>query len=97
VRRVVPIAALLSSLTLGACGGNEQTLLAPDRVSNDQALRLIRACDVTQLLTSHSGEVRLTLEGDTTTSVIRPDRTALMRAAVNASLERGCEIAVGGE
>jgi hypothetical protein len=82
---------------LGACGGKEEAaLVVPDPVSNEQALRLIRSCDVTRLLTAHSGEVDLTLEGGRTISVARPHANALSQAAVNASLD-GCEIAVGME
>jgi hypothetical protein len=96
VRRIAAVLAAVA-LTLGACRGKEETIVVPERVTNEQALRLVRACQVTRFLSLHSGELELTLEGGRTIFVIRPDTTALSRAAVNASLERGCEIAVGME
>jgi ribosomal protein S4E len=98
MRSVALMAALVTSLALGNCGGNEEgALVIPDRVSNEQAHRLIRSCDVTRLLVAHSGDVCLTLEDGRTISVERPDRAALSRAAVEAQLELGCTIAVGME
>jgi hypothetical protein len=92
------VIAAAATFALGACGGKEEeTTVVAERVNNEQALRLIRACEVTRLLSLHSGEVDLTLEGGRRVLVARPDTTALSKAAVNASLGRGCEIAVGGE
>jgi hypothetical protein len=96
VRRIAVVAAV-ATFALGACGGNEETAVVPKRVTNEQALRLIRACEVTRLLSLHNGEVDLTLEGRRRILVARPDTTALSKAAVNASLELGCDIAVGME
>jgi ribosomal protein S4E len=84
-------------LALPACDGNDEAKLVAKRVSNEQALRLIRSCEVTRLLALHSGEVDLTLEDGRRVLVTRPDATALSKAAVNASLERGCDVAVGME
>jgi hypothetical protein len=84
------------TLLLTACRGSGETFV-PERVTNDRALQLIRSCDVTALLTAHSGDVFLTLEGGRRISVIRPARTALSQAAVSESLEGDCEIAVGME
>jgi hypothetical protein len=97
MRRLTVVAPSVTTLALIACGGNEEAASVPDRVSNEQALRLIRSCDVTSFLTAHRGDVWLTLEGGRKISVRRPDTATLSRAAVNASLERDCEIAVGGE
>ena len=91
------IVAVLATLAVPACGGNDETSSVPERVSNEQALALIRSCQVTRFLDLHSGEVDLTLESGRRVLVTRPDTTALSKAAVNASLERGCDIAVGME
>jgi hypothetical protein len=65
-------------------------------VSNEEALRLIRSCEVTEYLTLHSGETRLTLEDGRWVSVIGPDNHSLLRAGANAQ-SSGCEIALGME
>jgi hypothetical protein len=91
------IVSSLAMLVLPACGGNDEASLVPKRVSNEQALTLIRSCEVTRLLALHSGEVDLTLEDGRRVFVTRPETTRLSEAAVNASLERGCDIAVGME
>jgi hypothetical protein len=97
VRTTVVILQSVAMLALAGCGGTDETSFESKRVSNEQALRLIRSCEVTRFLTLHSGEVDVTLEGGRRVFVTRPDVTALSKAAVNASLERGCEIAVGTE
>jgi hypothetical protein len=83
-------------LRRGARRCEQEAPSVPDRVTNEQALRLIRSCDVTEFLTLHSGETRLTLEGGRRVYVIRPDNSALLRAGV-AAQGSGCEIALGTE
>jgi hypothetical protein len=95
--RLGAVVVSVVTLSLTACGGSDETTFVPERVTNDQALQLIRSCDVTALLAAHSGDVFLTLEGGRRIAVIQPTRTALSRAAVSASLEGDCEIAVGME
>lgn len=83
-------------MAFAACGGESEHTVVGERVSNDQALALIRACEITRLLGLHSGEMELTVEGGRRAFVRRPDTAALNKAA-NASMERGCDMAVGME
>jgi len=105
VRRPAVIAASVTIFALGGCGGKaetpplggkEQAPSVPESITNEEALRLIRSCGVTEYLTLHSGETRLTLEDGSWVSVIRPDDDALLRAGVEAQ-QSGCEIALGEE
>jgi hypothetical protein len=68
----------------------------PERVTNVQAVRLIRSCRVLEVITLHGGELQLTLKSGRTVFVRRPDEDALTRAGVEARW-RGCEIALGME
>ena len=92
----VMVVSLTTWAALPACGGNDEVRLVPNRVSNEQALALIRSCEVTRILALHSGEVELTVDGRRV-FVREPDGTALSKAAWDAYRERGCEIAVGME
>ncbi len=84
-------------VALPACAGEDENEFVPERVSNEQALALIRSCEVTRILTAHSGEVDLTLEDGGRVLVRQPHPTALSKAAWETYQERGCEIAVGME
>ncbi|MGH3091728.1 MAG: hypothetical protein ACRDOG_05280 [Gaiellaceae bacterium] len=92
--RIAAMVALVRTLWAGACGGDERTLVS-DRPTNEQALRLIRSCEVKSIVFIHGGEVHLTLRGGTMVFVARPDTTALANVAEDVSGD--CEIAIGLE
>jgi hypothetical protein len=53
---------ILAGLMIGGCGGERPGAgTVPDPVSNEQALELISACQVSLVEASHSGQVRLSL------------------------------------
>jgi hypothetical protein len=83
-------------LRRGARACREEAPSAPERVTNEQALRLIRSCHVTEFRTLHSGETRLTLVDGRSVYVIQPDNDALLRAGSEAQWS-GCETALGTE
>jgi hypothetical protein len=80
----------------GAKRCEQEGPFVPERVTNEHALRLIRSCQVLELITLHGGELQLTLKSGRIVFVGRPDDVALIRAGVEAQ-GRGCEIALGME
>lgn len=95
--RIAAAIASLVTLFPGSCGGGEQKTVVPNRPSNEQALQLIRSCEVKSVVFAHSGRVFLTLRHGRTVFVARPDRTALADAAENAAGQGECDIAIGME
>ena len=96
--------SVLAALTIAGCGGDDPaTEPIPDPVSNEQALELISACRVSDVMASHSGDVVIALNDEVDedgwsreVSVAEPDVDALFEAATEAS-GRSCDISVATE
>jgi len=97
VTRIAAVVASLLTLLPGSCGGSDEETRVPKRPTNEQALQLIRSCEVKSVLFAHSRRVFLTLRDGRTVVVARPDGTALADAAENAAGQGGCDIAIGLE
>jgi len=95
---VTKIAAVIGSLfTLfpGSCGGNEERTRVPNRPSNEQALELIRSCEVKRVFFPHSGRVYLVLPHGRRVEVAHADREALENAAMTVVKEKqDCDFAI---
>jgi hypothetical protein len=87
------ILSVLAALTIAGCGSEDPgTGPVPDPVSNQQALELISACEVSLVVASHAGEVEVTLkEGERDVSVAEPDVDALFHAVAEA-YKRSCDV-----
>lgn len=68
-----------------------------ERPTNEQALQLIRSCEVRRILFLHSGYVHLTLRGGRSVFVVRPNGTALAKAADVMAGPGRCDIAIAIE
>ena len=79
--KIAAVIASLSTLFPGFCGGNEERSRVPNRPSNEQALELIRSCEVKRVFFTHSGRVYLVLPHERRVEVAHADREALEKAA----------------
>ena len=96
------IATFLSAaaLVLAACASDESrpvvSDLTPERIDNEQALKLIRSCKAASVIRLHSGDWQLKLKTGAVVLVPRPNPSAL-KAATTKAMGRGCETAIGTE
>lgn len=81
---------------LAECESGVVVTLGEGRVDNEEALRLIRSCEASSVISLHSGDWLLTLRSDKTLLIPQPDPDALTAAARKA-MERGCNMAIGTE
>jgi hypothetical protein len=89
-------AIVVGALWFGACGGDDQRPFVPDHPTNEQALRLIRSCEVRFLFFPAEEDAFLTLRGGKVVSVARPvRRDDLAEAAKSVSAE--CDIPISIE
>jgi hypothetical protein len=96
VVRIAVSAIVVGTLWLGACGGDDQRPLVPDRPTSNQALELIRSCEVVFLFFPAESGAYLTLRDGRVVSVARPTRRDdLAEAAKSVSAE--CEIPISIE
>lgn len=96
--RIAVSAIVVGTLWLGACGGDDddQRPLVPDRPTSNQALELIRSCEVVFLFFPAESGAYLTLRDGRVVSVARPTRRDdLAEAAKSVSAE--CEIPISIE
>jgi hypothetical protein len=104
MRLLSSILAVLAAVTIAGCGSEDPGKgPVPDPVSNEQALELISACRVSEVMTSHSGEVVIALNDEVDedgwsreVSVAEPDVSPLLDAAAEAS-GRSCDVSFSTE
>jgi hypothetical protein len=92
MRLLSSILSVLAAVTIAGSGGDDPgTGPVPDPVRNEQALELISACRVSDVMASHSGEVVIALNDEVDedgwsreVSVAEPDVSALFDAAPEA-------------
>lgn len=95
MKRTLLVAAV-AALVLAGCGEEprrpaDEVTGVTDRVSNEQALRLVGSCRVSVVATSHSGEAYLHLRSGEDVFVADPEITALIDAAEDAR-KGGCDV-----
>jgi hypothetical protein len=89
-------ALLVGTLWFGACGGDDQRPVVPDHPTSEQALALIRSCEVEFIFFPAEKDAYLTLQDGSVVSVARPTRRDdLAEAAKGMSAE--CEIPISIE
>jgi hypothetical protein len=94
--RIAVSAILVGTLWSGACGGDDQRPLVPDHPTNEQALELIRSCEVEFIFFPAESGAHLTLRDGRVVTVAQPARRDdLAEAAKSVSAE--CEIPISIE
>jgi hypothetical protein len=95
VTKIAAVIASLFALFPGSCGGNDERSRVPNRPSNEQALELIRSCEVKRVFFTHSGRVYLVLPDGRRVEVAHADREALENAAMFVVEEKQhCDFAI---
>lgn len=111
--RTAALAASVVTLAIAGCRGSEEATsessqtatpattavspIRPEPPNTAQVLRLMRSCEIKEIIFLHSDRAYVTFRGGERVFVLRPDRTALANAAEAVSAEGGCNIIIGIE